>query len=279
MTLSPSVLRSWDKDIYRAFRPEVSHSQVVTTKPAKGGIMFVTRSSIPAVNAGRDRTVKYSYGKVRTNRVPIPLDRYVYSAIELNELDLVQQAVSVKSEQTTLMGQEIAIQIDTDVYGIIADGAGTAISAKTIGFASGDTDIYNFLLDIEDQFDELNIPKSDRFAVLPTFGVNGLREGGGDFVSYGTQPNIKRLRGEPVGEAAGFKLIPSNTIPKSGTARTALFMHKSAVAKASDWDMTKEMTDKDYPQVSFMSKTMNYACEVLDSGRIMKCQMTKGTFG
>jgi len=78
--------------------------------------------------------------------------------------------------------------------------------------------------------DESNTPIDGRFVVVPAW-FHGLLLKDDRFVSSGTMPADRRLANGMVGEAAGFAILKSNSVPNTtGTKYKILAGHRIATA-------------------------------------------------
>jgi hypothetical protein len=113
----------------------------------------------------------------------------------------------------------LADQADTYIAGLHTD----AISANRIGSdGSPKTDLgtagkaYEYLVDLGTLLDEANVPTAGRWAIVPPWYEGALLKDE-RFVSFGTVVNVGNLRNGMIGRAAGFDILKSNNVTKTGT--------------------------------------------------------------
>lgn len=154
---------------------------------------------------------------------------------QIDDVDKAQQKPKVMD--AAMMEAAYALADVTDQF--IAAKYVDADAGNLIGSTGSPTSIttaalaYNTLVDLGTLLDDANVPTDNRSVVVPNWYEALLRKAGSDFVSFGTDPSQARLRGEPVGEAAGFLLYKSNNVPQTaGTKYRVIASHKSAISFA-----------------------------------------------
>lgn len=118
---------------------------------------------------------------------------------------------------------------------------GTPI-VPTVGTFTDPLNIYNVLVDCGTKLNQSNVPRDNRFAVVPPW-VEGLLLKDQRFIgAAGTGgPNDVVLNGQ-VGRAAGFNILISNNVPTYAGATTqylASFGHPMAMTYAEQIDKTE----------------------------------------
>lgn len=185
-------------------------------------------SSAYAVPTDYDPTVDINKVIVGTFSLPI-MDLWTHSAGNL----LHQQAVVNVQERIAdkIEASVLADMISSTQYESVASGAGEKWGLDTSSSA-------NFLADCSElaaQFDVLNIPKEDRFLVVPpSVGVLPVK-----FDSLSSRDfDVPGSRAEAtLDKIAGFKIVPSNNIGSTdavafSTQRYSLVMPKGVVLDA-----------------------------------------------
>ena len=91
-------------------------------------------------------------------------------------------------------------------------------------------DAYEYLVDLGVLLDESNVPTGGRFVAVPAW-FHGLLLKDDRFVRSGTMPGERRLMNGEVGEAAGFAILKSNSVPHTtGTKCKIVAGHSMATA-------------------------------------------------
>lgn len=89
---------------------------------------------------------------------------------------------------------------------------------------------YEALVDLRVKLDEANVPDADRFVVVPPW-FHGMLLKDNRFVAYTAQGDATRANGL-VGEAAGFRILKSNNVPKSDTNEKIIAGYPGAITFA-----------------------------------------------
>lgn len=90
---------------------------------------------------------------------------------------------------------------------------GTSGSPKTITSAN---ESYSYLVDLKTALDEANVPTDGRFCIVPPW-FHSLLLKRQEFVFTAAAASQERLVNGFVGEAAGFRILNSNNVVKSGS--------------------------------------------------------------
>jgi len=89
---------------------------------------------------------------------------------------------------------------------------------------------YEALVDLRVKLDEANVPDADRYVVVPPW-FHGLMLKDNRFVTYTAQGDATRANGL-IGEAAGFRILKSNNVPKSGSNEKIIAGYPGAITFA-----------------------------------------------
>ena len=89
---------------------------------------------------------------------------------------------------------------------------------------------YEALVDLRVKLDEANVPDTDRYVVVPPW-FHGLMLKDNRFVTYTAQGDATRANGL-IGEAAGFRILKSNNVPKSGSNEKIIAGYPGAITFA-----------------------------------------------
>jgi hypothetical protein len=140
---------------------------------------------------------------------------------QIDDIDRAQQTPKVMDAAMREAAYAMKDTIDQYIAGlytgvVAANLIGTTASPKTDLATAGYP--YAYLCDLSTLLDEANIPSDGRWVVVPPF-FHGLLRQDVKFVGYGGLAASEVLRAGVIGEAAGFKILVSNNVPKA-TATT-----------------------------------------------------------
>ena len=224
--------------------------------------------------------------QILANEKIISIDDLLISQAFVSNLDELKNHYDVRATYADELGKALARTYDQNVAKVIAN-ASRASATLTGGngglvstLASGNTassdvtgdELAAAIYDIAQAFDERDIPKTDRFVVLPPAEYYKLPESATRTISTDFNPggNGSYASGN-VQQIAGMPVIMSNNVPQSnvgsnpsGSNNTysgddsktiGLVFHKSAVGTVKLLDMTTEISGNDY-QVMYQGTLM-----------------------
>ena len=225
-------------------------------------------------------------GAILHNEKVINIDDLLIAQTFVANIDELMNHYDVRAIYASELGKALAKTYDQNVAKCIANAsrASTTLTGGSGGtvltLASGNTATANVtgdelaaaIYDIAQAFDERDIPKTDRFVVLPPAEYYKLPESATRTISTDFNPggNGSFASGN-VQQIAGMPVIMSNNIPQSnvgsnpgGSNNTysgddsktiGLVFHKSAVGTVKLLDMTTEISGNDY-QVMYQGTLM-----------------------
>ena len=225
-------------------------------------------------------------GAILHNEKVINIDDLLIAQTFVANIDELMNHYDVRAIYASELGKALAKRYDQNVAKTIANAsrASTTLTGGSGGtvltLASGNTASANVtgdelaaaIYDIAQAFDERDIPKTDRFVVLPPAEYYKLPESATRTISTDFNPggNGSYASGN-VQQIAGMPVIMSNNVPQSnvgsnpsGSNNTysgddsktiGLVFHKSAVGTVKLLDMTTEISGNDY-QVMYQGTLM-----------------------
>jgi len=225
-------------------------------------------------------------GAILHNEKVINIDDLLIAQTFVANIDELMNHYDVRAIYASELGKALAKTYDQNVAKCIANAsrASTTLTGGSGGtvltLASGNTATANVtgdelaaaIYDIAQAFDERDIPKTDRFVVLPPAEYYKLPESATRTISTDYNPggNGSFASGN-VQQIAGMPVIMSNNVPQSnvgsnpgGSNNTysgddsktiGLVFHKSAVGTVKLLDMTTEISGNDY-QVMYQGTLM-----------------------
>lgn len=225
-------------------------------------------------------------GAILHNEKVINIDDLLIAQTFVANIDELMNHYDVRAIYASELGKALAKTYDQNVAKCIANASrGTTTltggsGGTVLTLASGNTasanvsgdELAGAIYDIAQAFDERDIPKTDRFVVLPPAEYYKLPETATRTISTDFNPggNGSFASGN-VQQIAGMPVIMSNNIPQSnvgsnpgGSNNTysgddsktiGLVFHKSAVGTVKLLDMTTEISGNDY-QVMYQGTLM-----------------------
>jgi len=225
-------------------------------------------------------------GAILHNEKVINIDDLLIAQTFVANIDELMNHYDVRAIYASELGKALAKTYDQNVAKCIANAsrASTTLTGGSGGtvltLASGNTASANVtgdelaaaIYDIAQAFDERDIPKTDRFVVLPPAEYYKLPESATRTIDTDYNPggNGSFASGR-VQQIAGMPVIMSNNVPQSnvgsnpgGSNNTysgddsktiGLVFHKSAVGTVKLLDMTTEISGNDY-QVMYQGTLM-----------------------
>lgn len=146
------------------------------------------------------------------------IDQGKYFHFAIDNVDAAQARASFRAAAMKEAADAVADAIDDFMAGVMNTAvAGSANDLTngtpiTIGQGAGQKDFYPILVELGKMLDESNTPVAGRWCIVPPFAEAMMRLDD-RFVSFGTNPNRQALRGDPIFEAAGFRIYKSNRVP------------------------------------------------------------------
>jgi len=147
------------------------------------------------------------------------IDQQKYFNFQVDDIDQAQQKPKVMGEAMGEASYSLADQVDQYLAGLfteadLANRIGSDASPKTDLGTAGTA--YEYLVDLGVLLDEANVPSSGRWAIAPPWFEGELLKDD-RFVSFGTVANVANLSNGMIGRAAGFDVLKSNNVAKTGT--------------------------------------------------------------
>ncbi len=143
-----------------------------------------------------------------------------YFNFYVDKVDRAQQNVNVLDEAMRRASWSLRDYADTFLAGTMEAAVPTEnkIGSTTTPKIPTKNDAYEYLVDLGVLLDQGNVPTADRFVVVPAW-FHGLLLKDDRFVRSGTATGDRRLRNGEAGEAAGFSILKSNSVPNTAAAK------------------------------------------------------------
>tara|TARA_R100000808_G_scaffold410_4_gene2211 strand:+ start:522 stop:1505 length:984 start_codon:yes stop_codon:yes gene_type:complete len=159
------------------------------------------------------------------NEKVITIDDLLVSHVFIDKLDEARSHYDVRSTYSTEMGRALAKRMDQNLLKLVhigantgatisseGSGAGTALAITDANYADGDKKVAR-IFDAAQKFDELDIPKEDRYIVLnPEDFYDVIDSTKAINRDYGAQGDIANAN---MPRLAGFTVLVSNHMPST----------------------------------------------------------------
>jgi len=207
---------------------------------------------------------KLEYDTPEPGEVELIIDKAKYYALNIDEIDKIQNDIDAMDEWSTDAGQQLAITIDRSILnGFYADAAtgnfGATAGKISAGFNIGATggnavqvtkaNILDYMVDAETILNEQNVPIDGRYFIMPAY-FYGLLEKSDlrSALSTGDGSNTI-LRNGKAGRISNFDIYVSNNIQAvTDTAVVSyplIFGQKTALTFASQLVKTETLPNPD----------------------------------
>ena len=160
------------------------------------------------------------------------IDQQKYFNFYVDSIDRAQQNVNVLDEAMRRSAWGLREKADGFLASLMSAAvpAGNTIGSIATPKVPTKDDAYEYLVDLGVLLDESNVPTGGRFVAVPAW-FHGLLLKDDRFVRSGTMPGERRLMNGEVGEAAGFAILKSNSVPNTtGTKYKIVAGHAMATA-------------------------------------------------
>lgn len=192
----------------------------------------------------------------------LSLNKHFHTLVVLEDSAEVQSVVDIESDIIERSGAGMALQMDTDIYTALRDGASASAPDQILNhYGTSGTLTIAKVLEARKLLDLGNVPEDMRFMAINPDQESQLLALS-TFVSaqeYGSDK--ARMNGE-VGTLFGFRVIKTTVVEDNVT----LYYHNSAAAVARQIDPKFESI-RDLDNLAWKySLSCLYGCKVLDAG-------------
>lgn len=164
----------------------------------------------------------------------LAIDQQKYFHFFVDSVDRAQQNVNVMEEAMRRSAWGLRDIADAYLASLMdtAVPTGNKIGSVTTPKVPTKDDAYEYLVDLGVLLDEANVPLDGRFCVVPAW-FHGLLLKDDRFINAGTLRSDRTLANGAVGEAAGFSILKSNSVPNTtATKYKILAGHSMATSYA-----------------------------------------------
>lgn len=159
---------------------------------------------------------------IADSQTTLVIERAKYFNFAVDDVDQAQQSPKVMDEAMYEAAYALSNVQDQYIAGLYTDVAsgnmiGSDASPKTIAAV---TDIYDNLVALKVKLDEANVPKDQRWAIVPPWFEAYMLKDTRFLLAFNFPVADTALRNGIVARAAGFDILISNNITYSGTFAT-----------------------------------------------------------
>lgn len=170
--------------------------------------------TVPNVTVA-DYTGTISYQDVTTSNIELLIDKAKSYAFKVDDILRAQSDIAYWTEASKDASESMRIAVETDFLANVVTGATSTVDDGAVTAST----ILDAVLEAARRMDELNIPDSDRFIVLPPWAIEMLKKS--DLkLAYLTGDSTSPIRNGVVGNIDRFKVMSSNllSVDSSGGA-------------------------------------------------------------
>lgn len=165
----------------------------------------------------------------------LDIDQAKYFNFQIDDIDRAQSNPDAMDAAMREAAYALAEQADRYLAGLCAGvSAGNMLGDDTSPMTDLATDgaAYTYLVTLDVMLTEANVPRADRFVVVPPWFYGLLLEDE-RFIAAGTRLSDRALRNGEIGMAAGFTVLESNNAPNTNGAKYKIIAgHPSAITYA-----------------------------------------------
>lgn len=165
-----------------------------------------------------------------SNQKTLTIDQQKYFNFQVDDVDMAQAKPKFMDQAMERAGyglRDVADQYVASFYTAVDANNTIGSDASPISFANA-SEAYEALVDLGVKLDNANVPSEGRWVVVPPW-FHGLMLKDNRFVTYTTGGDATRANGQ-IGEAAGFRILKSNNVPKVVGDGTATFDNEKIIA-------------------------------------------------
>jgi hypothetical protein len=192
-----------------------------------------------------------NYERLESPAVELVIDKAKYYAFTVDRIDKYQSDITLLSKWAADAAEKMKIAIDTDVLGSIYPDTSAYNRGTTAGYRSGNINlglasggsgfaltklnIIDKIVDFGQCLDEINVPESGRFIVIPAWAASLLKKS--ELRDASITGSGSTIKNGLLGTIDKFSVLVSNLLPTaSDGTRTCTYMYfgtKDALSFAS----------------------------------------------
>ncbi|MEC1725858.1 P22 phage major capsid protein family protein [Schinkia azotoformans] len=207
--------------------------------------------------------------EITSTQTTLLIDQRKFFNFQVDDVDQAQSNVSLLAGAMKEAAYGLADAMDTFIAGFYTEASNT-IGDDTTPIVPTKDNAYDYLVDLGVKLSEANVPKSDRFVVVPEFFYGLLQKD----ARFTKDANV--LATGYIGDVNGMKVYTSNNVANTaGTKYKILAGHKSAIAFASQVDKVEAFR----PEAGFsdaMKGLQVYGAKVIRPSALAVLTVNKG---
>lgn len=224
--------------------------------------------------------------------VELLIDKAKAYALNIDDIDKIQNDIDALSEWADDGGQQLAISIDSSILNAVYTSAGSSNTGLTAGAVSGSYNMgvtgtplvitkanaLDVIADMCSVLSEANAPRTDRWLVLPEWWINLLNKGDLRRADVTGDSTNSVIRNGYKGQISDFDIFASNnytSVSDTVTCWNVVFGHKSSLTFASQLIKNRTFPDPD-SFATIMDGLQVYGWEVVKPEVMGNCYVTKG---
>ncbi|MBE1867971.1 hypothetical protein Bateq7PJ16_2438 [Bacillus subtilis] len=176
-----------------------------------------------------------------SNQMELKIDQYKYFNFKVEDIDAAQANINLLNKAMEEAGYQLADVADQFIAklytGVVAENTiGTDAEPQKINSAN----LYNKLVDLNTKLSEANVPKKDRFVVVPEAGY-GMLQKDSRFTKF---PEV--LYEGYIGNVGSLQVFTSNNCPVVDGKYKIMAGHRSAITFASQINQVEAYRPEKY---------------------------------
>lgn len=231
----------------------------------KQGDKVVIRTRPDVVIKDYVKGQKLDYDSPEPSEVELVIDKAKYYALNIDDIDKIQNDIDAMDEWSSDAGQQLAIAVDRDILsasyldaatGNYGASAGKISGAFNLGATGGSavqitkTNILDYIVDAETVLNEQNIPMDNRWIIMPAYFYGLIEKSDLKSALFtGESGGNAVLRNGKAGRLSNFDIYVSNNIASvtdnAVVSFPIMFGHKSAITFASQLVKNETMPNPD----------------------------------
>lgn len=198
-----TILRNLENNLVAK---QICYTQYTGEIKKLGDTVHFTSMADPAVKA-YEGTI--SYEALASTDIPLICDQGNYIAFDVEDIEAAQANVALQTSQTARGSYRLRDKCDKYILGLHADASNTL--AKTVTAANA----FEAIAEISQKLDEANVPKEQKWIVIPPWMKTKLLLAG---IQFGVKQGSHSATGLEWTKELGFDLYVSNNVVNTGTA-------------------------------------------------------------
>lgn len=176
-----------------------------------GDTVHITRLVDPVIRDYVPNETVINPDSLTTDEQVFTIDQCKYYAIEIDDVDRRQVKGELLTKAALRAAYRMRVAADTYIGTRMIEGAGTILDPVTVSKSAPD-DLYGLFVDLQTEFDELDVPPDSRWVAAPPDVVNMLAWDQ-RFTSAQKYGNNQLIMNGEMGNILGFAIKKSTNMP------------------------------------------------------------------